>query len=55
MVQVDYKEVDCYIAREFARLNMYDLLSKNGWYVCSDCNIHIHEPTVEKQREKRKW
>ena len=53
MKKVDYKEVDCHIAHEWARLNMWDLLSQTGWYLCPICRLHVHAPTVKKQKQRR--
>ena len=46
MINIPLEEVPTAARREFARLNKYQPLSTNQWYICPECEMHIHTGAV---------
>ena len=45
--RVDHTKVPVRVKIEFARLNRWAMLSKNGWFHCKVCDIYMHKPTID--------
>jgi hypothetical protein len=50
MENVEVWEVPSQIKSDYMRLGKYSSLTLDGWYRCSECDIFIHQPTIERVR-----
>ena len=55
MVNVPLDEVPSTARREFARLNRYQPLSRNQWYFCPECELHLHTGAVAEANKYAKY
>ena len=55
LVSVPFSEVPPIARREFARLNRYQRLSTNYWYVCPECEMYLHTGAVAEANKYNRY
>lgn len=53
LIAIDVVQVPSEARREFARLNRWQPMEIWGWKTCQICKFYLHQPTIDRQGQRR--